>query len=695
MTRERFYKAMQKSRIFATRVGAFFLFLALVFSVSIFGIATKASGEDNSTKNLSAIVDKDKTYVDKRSSIASNGYAGTMYFALLHDPEKNGLSIKDGDSVNIGLIAKDPNLNFLRLSNKFDDVKTVKDSASGQLLADVRNSNNIIYFTFKDIDLPFKAKGEVSLYVSSYNAKKYFEEHPEKEQVEFSYEIQINGVPTGKIYNFVLKKEKPTLPSSFDPEKSAGGYSEDKDKDAPGRGTIYYEIHASSKLRQNNEIVIYDMPDVNLALDWNKGVTVYFAAQPGSKAGNSVYIFNQGKANEKCRSYAGDADCALYNFKEENTDPDKTTEMFFYDVYYVTEKPVSKVASRLPGFEEKSLIFPRKNVVDNSQEVKSQGMVVAPKDILLEKPAGSELTEVEKQKIAAAGGLHKTVGKGFKLRIKNHRNAAFPAGGGNIVLAFNMRVMNDSLELSDKGNPLYHNTFSYYGQEIPNCLPTDENCTPIKVERTDPKMVKGKTVKAELSVPQITAETDKYQSLNFTKKNAQGEPLAGAKFSIYKATKEGERGELAETKDGVKLENLVTNADGKLCLAGKSTPLDIKILRGNYVLVEIEAPKGYQLPKESDTLISVQVAKKEFSITNEIEPAPTPQPDPEPAPQPDPEPAPQPEPAPTPQPAPKPVPEVKEMPQTGSKVLLVGGIAGLCLLLGVVAAQKTKGNRRK
>lgn len=68
-----------------------------------------------------------------------------------------------------------------------------------------------------------------------------------------------------------------------------------------------------------------------------------------------MYIFNQGKANEKCRSYAGGADCALYNFKEENTDPDKTTEMFFYDVYYVTEKPVSKVASRLPGLKKKVL----------------------------------------------------------------------------------------------------------------------------------------------------------------------------------------------------------------------------------------------------------------------------------------------------------------------------------------------------
>lgn len=90
MTRERFYKAMQKSRIFATQVGAFFLFLALVFSVSIFGIATKASGEGNtnSAKDFSAIVDKDKTYVKPSSSISSSGYAGTMYFALLHDPEK-------------------------------------------------------------------------------------------------------------------------------------------------------------------------------------------------------------------------------------------------------------------------------------------------------------------------------------------------------------------------------------------------------------------------------------------------------------------------------------------------------------------------------------------------------------------------------------------------------------------------------
>lgn len=624
------------------------LILATASFTPLFSGSFAYSAENNQNtvqKDLSAVIDKTGLALDSQT-ISNSDYAGKFRFALKHDPAVNGINIKDGDTVNIGIVAKDPNLDFLRFTNKAKDT-IMRDKDTQQELADVRYKDKTIHFIFKEVDLPFKAHGDVSLFISDWKAEKYFKDNPSAKTVDFTYEIQINGKPTGITSTWTLAKIGPKLPTAVEYEKGNGGYRE-SDGDSPGRGNIYYEIDISTLLRHNNEMVIYDMPDVNLEFDQEESLGVYFSPRYGQKK-DLIYSFYK-YSYEKCKSYAGAPECKFSsNFNDGGTDPDKSTELFFEDVYYVTEEPTSKTASRMAGYEEKTLTFPRHNIIDGTNTITSMGTVTAPKNVILEKPAMAELTEAEKALIEKAGGLHKKVGKGFKLRIKNHRNDNF-AKGGNIVLAFYMRVVNDSFMLDDKGNPMYFNDFSYYGQEIPNCDPkVDNNCTPIAMERMTPQQVKAKQNKVSAIPPGLVAETDKYQNLNFTKKDPKGQPLAGAKFTIYKATPNGERGEIAQNKNGVKLENLITNKDGKLCLPGTTTPLDLQLLRGNYIMAETEAPSGYQLSKTPDTLISVQVAKKEHVITND--PVPTP---PNPKPKPDPNPDPTPDPNPNPNPDPKP-----------------------------------------
>lgn len=72
----------------------------------------------------------------------------------------------------------------------------------------------------------------------------------------------------------------------------------------------------------------------------------------------------------------------------------------------------------------------------------------------------------------------------------------------------------------------------------------------------------------------IEGEINRYSSVDFQKLGRTSDdsdesaiPLAGAVFTVYKANEDGTRGDIAIAKDGTKLENLVTNDEGKLCLA--------------------------------------------------------------------------------------------------------------------------------
>lgn len=94
--------------------------------------------ESAATKDLSAIVDKTGLKLapsSNKATVTKGDYAGDFKFALKHEPEKNGIDIKDGDSLSISVVAKDPNLDFLRFTNKATNtVLKDKDWANAHFL---------------------------------------------------------------------------------------------------------------------------------------------------------------------------------------------------------------------------------------------------------------------------------------------------------------------------------------------------------------------------------------------------------------------------------------------------------------------------------------------------------------------------------------------------------------------------------
>ena len=137
---------------------------------------------------------------------------------------------------------------------------------------------------------------------------------------------------------------------------------------------------------------------------------------------------------------------------------------WLYDVYFLTEEGP--------------------NVDDPRGEPYTQSMQQAtvPENIILEVPAGTELTAEQQAKIDAAGGLNKTVGKGFKLRVKNFKGIG-RTEGGYMTLVYYLDIVNPSPEMDANGIPNYRNTASLYAQEIPNCG-NDEVCDPLEFEKT-------------------------------------------------------------------------------------------------------------------------------------------------------------------------------------------------------------------
>lgn len=242
-----------------------------------------------------------------------------------------------------------------------------------------------------------------------------------------------------------------------------------------------------------------------------------------------------------------------------------------------------------------------------------------PKNILLEKPFGSALTAEEQQIIDDAGGLNKTVGKGFKFHIKNFNHPLYESGG-SFVLLYNMQIVNPSQSLDDDQNPLYYNTASYYAQEIPTCNPeVDQICTPIKSEKAELEdIVRGKyTTKAVVKEGQIGGTVDEYTLIDITKQDDQNQPLAGAIFTIYQSDSEGIKGDVAVNKEGIRLENLVSNSEGKLSFKedeDKLQPVPLNLKRGYYIVSENDAPDGYK--KADDYFFTVGMKVDPINIKN-------------------------------------------------------------------------------
>lgn len=524
-----------------------------------------------------------------------------------YNVSENG-TVTEGTKLKIEL-KPETESTHLKYPFTFSENKTVV-ADNGDKLADVNISSHevAVEFTFAAIDKNFKINLDSALEARGSDLFQYFQDHPDVSSFEQTYNLYINGKKQEKKIVFSFDKPKPVENKVYF-SKTRGSYKAGKN---PGEGQMFYNIIVSTKLSKSNEFFIYDTPDVNLAFN-DKNFKAYCTIGKGEFYGNPFFKASDG---------------AEYIGEGEN---ESRTECQLYEIYFLTEESSSPSRAREAGYEEQTLHLDRFNVATGKLGLDSMDTATVPKNILVEKPFGEQLTAEEKQKIEDAGGLNKTVGKGFKFHIKNFSHPLYEAGG-SFVLVFSIDIVNPSNTLNADKNEVYYNTGAYYAQEIPTCNPEmDDHCAPIKSEKTTLKDLATEKCRSSAVVMegQISGTVDEYSAVNFTKQNKQGTPLAGAIFSVYESDSDGKEGEIAVNKDNIKLENVLTNDKGKLSVKGENgslKELELNLKRGYYLIREISAPEGYT-KDEQDRFLTVGLKTQPVIFVNnkktEDEPDPT------------------------------------------------------------------------
>ena len=421
--------------------------------------------------------------------------------------------------------------------------------------------------TFRTINDPFTAKIHMPMDLNTAALRVWFDAHPDAGEVKEYF------------------------------DKSSGTYNQVGDF---GEGYFMYNLWVETELNQYNEFTVYDTPDVNLAFNGNLRLYV------GRGHGEFTDLTLSRHQNHWVES--------------DDTNEETRMEAWLYDVYFLTEEGPNVDDPREASYTEEYLTYDRVNLATGEPYTQSMQKATVPESIILEVPASAELTAEQQAKIDAAGGLNKTVGKGFKLRVKNFKGIG-RTEGGYMTLVYYLDIVNPSPEMDANGIPNYRNTVSLYAQEIPNCG-DDEKCDPLEFEKTTIEDInEGNTSTGAEVDPEegtIGAEVDLYSAVDFqklgraaTEGDDAAKPLAGAVFTIYEAKADGTRGAVATTKDGTELENLVTNADGCLCVqnadGAAGDEVDLRVKRGNYLFVEVETPEDYMLPHNGATQKNLRV----------------------------------------------------------------------------------------
>lgn len=584
---------MKKSTVIMT--------LVMIFTLLVSPNNAFAEGEN--ANDLSKIVQSVEMISNGQDHFGKSAIPfsqSTLRIQLSYDQDSFDNPIKKGDKLKIKLIPEDYNKNFISMSYTTSIKNELMDSDENPpvKVADLdMTSRDGVNFVFTGEAEQFNAKMNLPFEIIGDRVTKYFKNHPTETKVTFRYKLQIDDKDVeGKTLEYTLEK-KQAGPAVNDFDKTSGSY---KQKGELGDGTFHYNIRFNTELTSPNEYVIYDLPDVNMGFDGD--ISIWDGENEGQFDDNLLW--------------------------NTNTDPDGTfvwtkdhpngTKVRVYDVYYVSKEPLIENNIRIPAWEEKSLEFRRDDV--ENKVLKSMDTAIVPKNILFEKPLGTKLTAEEQKTIENAGGLHKKVGKGFKVTLSDYKSN-YLSKGGHITLVYRMGIKKPSPELNADGNPIYKNFATYYGQEIPNCKPEDKDCPPIKSEKTKNtdngspdkpavSVVIPGTIGADVTVPETA----------FTKVEAgeNGDPILnkpvnGATFTIYNSDANGNKKDIAKNKDGVLLENLITNEDGKLTKDGNIIP--ISVAKGYYVFSEISSPKGYEIIKQ-DTQVTVGYKATKVVITN-------------------------------------------------------------------------------
>lgn len=323
----------------------------------------------------------------------------------------------------------DGSSSYIQYPSSYAQNKSIK-ADNGQKLADVDISSNDVSaeLTFPSIASDFTVDLNSSLELDKGDLSKYFEKNPDKENLEQSYYLYLNGIKQeNKKITFTFPKPKPQTPE-VDFIKTRGFY---KRSGELGEGTMLYNIKVGTQLNKSNEFFIYDTPDVNLAFE-DTEFTVHYAAGT-NQASMMDTIFRASEGWKK-----------VHPGTEESR-----MELELYDIYFLTEEATDASQPRQAVYEDQTLHLDRYNVTTGKQGLDSMNTAAVPKNILVEKPFGEALTTEEQAKIDQAGGLNKTVGKGFKLHIKNFSQPGYEQGGF-FTLVFRMRIKN----IRQKSKPL-------------------------------------------------------------------------------------------------------------------------------------------------------------------------------------------------------------------------------------------------
>lgn len=521
----------------------------------------------------------------------------TLKIEISYDKNDFDNPIKKGDKLQINLVPEDPYKDFIRMDYKTSILNELMDNHKNPpvKVADIDMTDRTgVKFTFTGEAEQFKANLNLPFSIAGQKVTKYFKEHKDATEVTFRYKLQINGKDVdGKVLEYKLENTKPGL-ATQQFEKTNGTYNQ---KGKLGEGFFHYNIRFDTELRSPNEYVIYDLPDVNMGFDGD--ISIWDGKNIGQF--DDVLLWNTN--TDPNREYIW------------KTDHPNGTKVRVYDVYYISKESDTENQIRVPDWEEKKLHFDRDGGILDSEET-----ATVPKDILFEKPLGSKLSAEEAQRIKDNGGLYTKVGKGFKVTLSDYKSN-YLQKGGHITLSYKMQIKNSSPELDHDGHPIYKNVATYYAQEIPNCKPEDEHCTPIKSEKTKKfddgspdkpviAVVKPGSIGADVTVP----ETE------FTKVEADengnsliNNPVKGAKFTIYKSDKDKQKIEIAKNGDNTELQELITNEDGKLTKDGKIIPLTLD--NGYYIFSEISAPENYEIIK-NDTHVTVGYKATSVVVVN-------------------------------------------------------------------------------
>lgn len=575
-----------------------FLTIIMLIGTLAFPISSIADEEQNSdfSKIVNSVQMIDRNGKDQFGVGSIPFSDATLKIEISYNKNDFVNPIKKGDKLEIILKPESYDKDFMSMDYSTSNLNQLMDNKKNPpvKVADIdMKSRDGVKFTFtgesenfnSNLVLPFDAKKSA--------ITKYFKDHPGETEVTFRYNLQINGKNVeNKTLEYTIKKPTPG-PSVRYFSKTSGTYNQQGNL---GDGHFHYNIIFDTELRSPNEYVIYDLPDVNMGFDGE--LKIYDGE---SKQQLDDQIFN---------NYNTDPN-GKYEWSKDNPNG---TKVRVYDVYYVSKEPDAENQIRVPDWEEKNLHFDRDGEILDSQETAS-----VPKNILFQKPLGSKLTPEEEKKIEENGGLYKKVGKGFKVRLTDYKSN-YLTKGGHLTLVYRMKIKNPSPELNSIGQPIYKNFVTYYGQEIPNCKPGEE-CTPIKAEKTkasdngSPEKPAVGVVKPGSIGADVTAPETEFTKVEADENNdpLMDKPVKGAKFTIYKSDKDGNKGEIANNRDGLALENLITDDKGKLTKDEKPVPLTLD--KGYYLFYEIEAPENYEIIKR-DKIVTVGYKANSVAIAN-------------------------------------------------------------------------------